>query len=158
MESTRFKIVLHSPVIPGNTGTIGRTCLALGLELILVGKLGFSLSDKEVRRAGLDYWKYVSIKKYPDWGTFLKEEQPTSDSMFFFSTKAKPPYYNTPYSKNCYLVFGSETKGLPQEIFDTYPNNFYTMPMFSDKIRSLNLANSATAVAYEALRQIEFNS
>ncbi len=155
---SHFKIVLFNPLIPGNTGTVGRTCVGLDLELCLIKPLGFDLSEKEVRRAGLDYWKFVKIKIFENWEDFLQKENPPAQSLFFLSKFAKQVYYEAPYHKDCYLVFGSEVKGLPQEIHDRYPENFYTLPMYSEHIRSLNLANVATAVAYEALRKIEFPS
>ena len=153
-QETKFNVVLVAPDIPGNTGTIGRTCLALGLRLILIRPLGFELDEKSVRRAGLDYWKYVDLTIYDDFGSFLDGENATPENMYFFSKAAKPLYYDMNFKKNGYLVFGSETKGLPSEFFTEYESRFFTLPMYSDKIRSLNLANAATAVCYEALRQI----
>ncbi len=154
---SRFKIVLFEPLIPGNTGSIGRTCVGLDLELCLIKPLGFDLSEKEVRRAGLDYWKYVQIKTFENWEDFLEKENPPASDLFFLSKFAKKTYYQAPYHKDCYLVFGSEVKGLPQKIHEAYPDQFYGLPMYSEHIRSLNLSNVATAVAYEALRKIEFS-
>lgn len=155
---SRFKIVLFEPLIPGNTGSIGRTCVGLDIELCLIKPLGFDLSEKEVRRAGLDYWKYVQLKTFENWEDFLSKENPPASSLFFLSKFAKKTYYEAPYHQNCYLVFGSEVKGLPQKIHQTYPEQLFGLPMYSEHIRSLNLSNVATAVAYEALRKIEFTS
>ena len=146
------KIVLYNPEIPGNTGSIGRTCLALNMELILIKPLGFDLSEKAVRRAGLDYWKYVSLKEYEDFNEFLKAENP-EDKILFFTKTAQNNFYEVDTANIEYFVLGSETKGLPSSIFETYQDHLVKLPMFSDKVRSLNLSNAATAVAYEALRQ-----
>jgi len=147
-----MKIVLYNPEIPGNTGSIGRTCVALNYELILIRPYGFDLSEKAVRRAGLDYWKYVKLKEYDCFKDFLDSENP-HDKMAFFSKTSKKSYFDADFKRIEYLIFGSETKGLPQETFSSFADDFYTIPMFSDKIRSLNLSNAATTVAYEALRQ-----
>lgn len=151
-----FKVVLFSPDIPGNTGTIGRTCVALGLQLILIKPYGFSLDEKQLRRAGLDYWKYVDLKEYDSWDDFVAGENPRDDQLFFLTTKTDKVYFDAPYPSDAYLVFGKETKGLPDSIHQRYQDRMYTMPMGSEHIRSLNLANAATAVIYEALRVIEF--
>ena len=156
-SNTNFKIVLYSPDIPGNTGSIGRTCVALNAELILIKPYGFDLSEKAVRRAGLDYWKHVSLKEYETFDEFIEKESPKVSSLHFFSRFSKTPYYKSEFKKDCNLIFGSETKGLPKDLFDKYPNTFVTLPMYSEHIRSLNLANAATAAAYEALRQINFS-
>ncbi len=149
-----LSIVLYTPDIPGNTGSIGRTCVALGMRLILIRPLGFDIDEKAVRRAGLDYWKYVDLVIYDNWDQFLEKEAPQDSQLFFFSKTAQSQYYyQAQFNSNSYLVFGSETKGLPQHIFETYPQNMYSLPMFSEHIRSLNLSNAATAVMYEALRQ-----
>ncbi len=147
------KIVLYNPEIPGNTGSIGRTCVALNYELILIRPYGFDLSEKAVRRAGLDYWKHVNLKEYDNFNDFLTTEEPSPNAMMFLSKTAKTNYFSADYTKVDYMIFGSETKGLPQELFQTYADHFYSLPMFTDKIRSLNLSNAATAVAYECLRQ-----
>jgi tRNA (cytidine/uridine-2'-O-)-methyltransferase len=154
MDNSKFKIVLVTPDIPGNTGSIGRTCVALGLELILVKPYGFELTEKAVRRAGLDYWKYVNLKEYENWEDFLANEKPDDESLFFYSKLGEKSYYEGNYAKDCYLIFGSETKGLPSEIKEQFPDRYYSLPMYSDKIRSLNLSNVATAVAYECLRHL----
>ncbi len=155
MQKPNFSIVLHSPEIPGNTGSIGRTCIALNLRLILIKPLGFDLSEKALRRAGLDYWKYVNLTIFENFQDYLETENPTS--MFFFSKTSPKTYFEAAFSPNCHLIFGSETKGLPPEILAKYNSSTYSLPMYSDKVRSLNLSNVATAVAYEALRKISFS-
>lgn len=152
VNKKKFTIVLFAPDIPGNTGSIGRTCVALGLRLILIKPYGFELSEKAVRRAGLDYWKFVDITEYEDFSSFLKAENPNRDQLFFFENNVSKVYWDAPYVENCYLVFGSETKGLPKQFYQDYQDHMYEMPMFSQHIRSLNLSNAATAIIYECLR------
>ncbi|POB12992.1 tRNA (uridine(34)/cytosine(34)/5-carboxymethylaminomethyluridine(34)-2'-O)-methyltransferase TrmL [Halobacteriovorax sp. DA5] len=152
-----FNIVLYAPDIPGNTGSIGRTCIALGARLVLIKPYGFDLSEKAVRRAGLDYWKYVEVAEYENWEEFIENEKPDEENLFFYTkTAIENHFYGRNYTKGCYLVFGSETKGLPKHIFDSYPNRLFCLPMFSEHVRSLNLSNVATTVAYEALRVIQY--
>lgn len=153
---SKFKIVLVAPEIPGNTGSIGRTCVALDLELILIKPLAFDIDEKAVRRAGLDYWKCVTLKTYENFEDFLANEKPTADQMFFFSKTADQNLFEAKFQKDCYLIFGSETKGLDPEILKHYSESLVALPMYSEHIRSLNLSNAATAAAYEALRQISF--
>jgi tRNA (cytidine/uridine-2'-O-)-methyltransferase len=155
---SKFKIVLVAPEIPGNTGSIGRTAVALDLELILIKPLAFDISEKAVRRAGLDYWKYVNLKVYENWEEFMSQENPEKTNMFLFSRFATKPLFEVKMKKDCYLIFGSETKGLPAEVKDEFKEQLVTLPMASEHIRSLNLSNAATAAAYEALRQIEFSN
>ena len=152
--SANLKIILVHPQIHWNTGAIGRTCVALGAELIIIHPCGFSFDEREVKRAGLDYWQHLQISHYDNWQEFLDERKPVADELFFFSTKAEKLYYNAEFKPDSYLIFGSETAGLPDEYHENYKENFYKLPMKSDKIRSLNLANTATAVIYEALRQV----
>lgn len=151
-----LKIVLVTPEIPGNTGSIGRTCVALDMELILIKPYGFDLSEKAVRRAGLDYWKYVRLKEFNTFEDFISNESPSFDQLFFFSRFAKKTYFEAGFKSDGYLIFGSETKGLPKSFLEIYEERMFHLPMKSDKIRSLNLSNAATAVAYEAIRQVEF--
>ncbi|MFA6238933.1 MAG: tRNA (cytidine(34)-2'-O)-methyltransferase [Bacteriovorax sp.] len=153
---SKFKIVLMAPEIPGNTGSIGRTCVALDLELILIKPLAFDISEKAVRRAGLDYWKHVNIKTYENFEDFLENEKPDSKKMFFFSKTAEKNIFETKFSNDCYLIFGSETKGLTPDILKLYSASLVALPMFSEHVRSLNLSNAATAAAYEVLRQISY--
>jgi tRNA (cytidine/uridine-2'-O-)-methyltransferase len=151
---SKFKIVLVAPEIPGNTGSIGRTCVALDLELILIKPLAFDISEKAVRRAGLDYWKYVSLKTYESFSDFLEHEKPELTQLHFFSKTAKNTLFEKKFQRDCYLIFGSETKGLDPQILADYREQLVSLPMYSEHIRSLNLSNAATAAAYEALRQI----
>ncbi len=148
-----MKIVLVAPEIPGNTGTIGRTCVALDLELILIHPLGFDLSEKSVRRAGLDYWKHVRLAEYSDWSAFMDARTPARNALFFFEQDGDQSVYAPEYPDDAYLVFGRETKGLPAEIIADYGDRVFHLPMRSPHIRSLNLANAVTAVAYQALRK-----
>ncbi|HAZ11927.1 MAG: tRNA (uridine(34)/cytosine(34)/5-carboxymethylaminomethyluridine(34)-2'-O)-methyltransferase TrmL [Bdellovibrionales bacterium GWA2_49_15] len=153
---SRPAIVLVAPEIPGNTGTIGRTCVGLDFDLVLIRPLGFDISEKEVRRAGLDYWKYVRCHIFESFEEFLLQTKPDPANLFFFSKRAEKTYFHAPFTANSVLIFGSETKGLPESILSSYQNQTYSLPMYSDKIRSLNLANAATAVAYEVVRQMHF--
>jgi tRNA (cytidine/uridine-2'-O-)-methyltransferase len=157
MSKSQFKIVLHSPDIPGNTGSIGRTCVALNLELILIHPLGFELSEKAVRRAGLDYWKYVQIKEYQNWEEYLEKENPKREEMYLFSKTVDQSYYDATYVPDGHLIFGSETSGLPKGILEEYHNRVFSLPMYTDKIRSINLSNAMTAASYEAIRQLNFS-
>jgi len=147
-----MKVVLVNPEIPGNTGTIGRTCVALGLELILIRPYGFDISEKSVRRAGLDYWKHVRLSEYDDWKAFLDDRHPRRDQLFFLEDDGAATVYDPDYPPDAYLVFGRETKGLQAEILEGYADRIFRLPMRSDHIRSLNLANAATAVVYQAMR------
>ncbi len=152
MTDNRMKVVLVTPEIPGNTGTIGRTCVALDLELILIRPYGFSIDDKQVRRAGLDYWKHVRLTEYDDWGGFLDARQPAREQLFFFEEHGAGSVYDPDYPEDAYLIFGRETKGIQPEILASMEDRIFHLPMRSPHIRSLNLANAATAVVYQALR------
>ncbi len=148
-----MKIVLVHPEIPGNTGTIGRTCVALDLELILIHPLGFDLSEKSVRRAGLDYWKHVRLTEYDSWDAFMANRAPTEDRLFLFENGGEGgSVYEPDFPSDAYLVFGKETKGLPAEVLEGRAKQTFHLPMRSPHIRSLNLANAATAVIYQAMR------
>jgi tRNA (cytidine/uridine-2'-O-)-methyltransferase len=148
-----MKVVLVTPEIPGNTGSVGRTCVALDLELILIRPYGFDISDKSVRRAGLDYWQHVRLSEYDDWGAFLSERAPRRDQLFFFEDDGTGgTVYDPSYPPDAYLVFGRETKGLQPEILNGMEDRVFRLPMRSPHIRSLNLANAATAVIYQAMR------
>jgi tRNA (cytidine/uridine-2'-O-)-methyltransferase len=148
-----MKVVLVTPEIPGNTGTIGRTCVALDLELILIRPYGFDISEKSVRRAGLDYWQHVRLTEYDDWPAFLADRAPRRNQLFFFEDDgAGGTLYDPVYPPDAYLVFGRETKGLQPEILAGLSDRVFRLPMRSAHIRSLNLANAVTAVAYQAMR------
>jgi len=153
-----YSVVLFRPEIPGNTGSIGRTCVALNLRLIIIHPCAFDLSEKAVRRAGLDYWKHVQLTNYDSWEEFLEKEKPNLDpnneNLFFLSSKPKQTYFEADFKKGAYLIFGQETKGLPSFIHEEYKERLFTIPMHSEHVRSLNLSNAATAVIYECYRQI----
>lgn len=149
-----LKIVLVNPQIHWNTGAIGRTCVALGVELHIVHPCGFEFDEKEIKRAGLDYWEHVQLFHHQSWAEFVAAQKVEKEQLFFFSTKTDKLYYEAEFVEGSYLVFGSETAGLSAEIHAEYADNMYKLPMFSEHIRSLNLANTATAVTYEALRQV----
>ena len=153
-NNSKFKTVLFAPEIPGNTGSIGRTCVALNLELILIKPYGFDIDEKAVRRAGLDYWKHVQLKEFDSWEEFLIRENPPREKLFFYENNGSKLHYEAPYSKDCYLIFGGETRGIPYEVEQEYQEQIYQLPMYSTEIRSLNLSNVATAVAYECLRHL----
>ncbi|MXO66519.1 tRNA (uridine(34)/cytosine(34)/5-carboxymethylaminomethyluridine(34)-2'-O)-methyltransferase TrmL [Altererythrobacter endophyticus] len=145
-------IVLVQPEIPGNTGAVGRTCVALDLELILIHPLGFQISDKRVKRSGLDYWPHVQLTEYRGWDHFVTERAPRRNQMFLFEEFGSRSFYEPDYPEDAFLIFGRETKGIPQEIIAEWQDRLFHLPMRSDHIRSLNLANSATAAAYQAMR------
>ncbi len=157
MKKPLFKIVLNAPEIPGNTGSIGRTCAALNLELILIHPLGFDISEKAVRRAGLDYWDSIKISEYQSFDEFLETEKPSLEKLFFFTKSAQRNIFETNIQEDSYLIFGSESTGLPKELLSKYPSNQISLPILNENIRSLNLASIATAASYEAIRQIQFS-
>ena len=145
-----FNVVLVEPEIPPNTGNIGRLCLATRSTLHLIKPLGFSLDDRELRRAGLDYWEEVHVRL---WGSFgaLRNAQPTDTRYFFLTTKSKRPYYEVRFEEDDFLVFGRETKGLPEDLLAANIDNCITIPMHGT--RSLNLATAVAIVLFEAVRQ-----
>lgn len=152
MSDARMKIVLVTPEIPYNTGAIGRTCVALDLELILIRPYGFSLDEKSVRRAGTRYWKYINLSEYDSWGDFLEARRPARDKLHFFEESGAQSFYTPEYQEDCYLIFGCESSGLPLEILEGMGDRVFNLPMRSSVVRSLNLANVATAVVYQAMR------
>ena len=147
-------IVLVEPEIPQNTGNIARTCAATGVKLHLVEPLGFSISDKHLKRAGLDYWNDVEIEKHESLKAFLNKYG--EQQLFFATTKAKKNYAQIQYPDNCFILFGKETKGLPEELLSLNYNNCIRIPM-KGSIRSLNLSNSVAVILYEVLRQGDFS-
>ena len=147
-----MNIVLYEPDIPGNTGNVGRTCVATGATLHLVGKLGFSLDDTHVKRSGLDYWEKVPLKTHADWDAFLAS-LPARAPLYFFSKKAKRTFWTATFRPESYLIFGCETTGLPSSFHTRYEANMWTIPMVPGAVRSLNLSTSVGVVLYEALRQ-----
>ncbi len=149
-----FHVVLIEPEIPWNTGNIGRTCLGAGAELHLVGRLGFHLDDKQVERAGLDYWEKVKLHRHESWEDFLKSLVPDA-SLFFFSTKGKKGLWDASFPDGAYLVFGKETAGFPKNFYEDYREKMYRIPQHEEGIRSLNLSTAVGIVLYEGLRQVK---
>ncbi|MBQ2677920.1 MAG: tRNA (uridine(34)/cytosine(34)/5-carboxymethylaminomethyluridine(34)-2'-O)-methyltransferase TrmL [Firmicutes bacterium] len=148
-------IVLVEPEIPPNTGNIARSCAITGSELHLVRPLGFSIDDKSLKRAGLDYWPYVKVHVHDDLDSFMKENE--GRRMFFATTKGARNYSEVEYKDGDMILFGRETKGLPKELISRNIDRTIRIPMSSDtRLRSLNLSNSAAIVLYEALRQLGF--
>ena len=148
-----LNIVLHEPEIPQNTGNIGRTCVATGTRLHLIEPLGFSISDKEVKRAGMDYWEHLDVTVYEDYEDFCKRNP--GAKVYMATTKGPNVYSDVSYEPDCYIMFGKESGGIPEEILVNNQENAIRIPM-NPEIRSLNLANSVAIVLYEALRQNNF--
>ena len=148
-----LNIVLLEPEIPANTGNIGRTCVASGTRLHLIEPLRFSLSEKALKRAGMDYWKDLDVTTYIDYQDFL-EKNPGA-KIYMATTKAHRVYTEVSYEEDCYIMFGKESAGIPEEILVQNEENCIRIPMM-EKIRSLNLGNSVAIVLYEALRQNGF--
>jgi len=146
-----FNIVLIEPEIPPNTGNIARLCAATGAVLHLVGKLGFSIDDRNLKRAGLDYWEFVTLRQWPDLST-LQASAPEG-RFFYLSTKVARSYLQAGFQPGDFIVFGKETKGLPEELLAANQETSITIPMPAGAVRSLNLSTSAGIVLYEALRQ-----
>ena len=148
-----LNIVLVEPEIPQNCGNIARTCAATGCTLHLIRPLGFDISEKAVRRAGLDYWNQVTVRDYENLADFFAKND--VKQMWCLSTKAPRCYTEAEYSENCYLFFGKETKGLPEDFLDEHYDSCVRIPMLPDT-RSLNLSNAVAITVYEALRQLSF--
>ena len=155
----KLNIVMVEPEIPQNTGNIARTCAAIGAKLHLVHPLGFNISEKAVKRAGLDYWDKVEIEEHDSFEKFLEKYKPEENNMFFATTKGKHVYSESDYSKldKVFILFGKETKGLPEDILQKYIDNTIRIPM-KPTLRSLNLSNSVAIVAFEVLRQKQFEN
>jgi Predicted rRNA methylase (SpoU class) len=148
-----MNIVLHEPEIPANTGNIGRTCVATGTSLHLIKPLGFDISDKAVRRAGMDYWKELDLHVYENFEEFV-EKNPGA-RIYMATTKARKAYTEVEYKGNDFIMFGKESAGIPEEILVKYEDTSVRIPMIGE-IRSLNLSNSVSIILYEALRQQDF--
>ncbi len=144
-------VTLLEPQIPPNTGNIARLCAATGARLEIVGKIGFELTDRYLKRAGLDYWKYVNWEYFPDIETYMSSMD--RSRIHLLTTKADRPYADQPLKNGDYLIFGSETKGIDKKYLDCYNDRCCTIPMADNGVRSLNLSSSAAIVLYEALRQ-----
>lgn len=149
-----LNIVLHEPEMPANTGNIGRTCVAAGARLHLIEPLGFSLNEKMLKRAGLDYWDKLDVTVYDDYADFLQKNP--GAKIYMATTKAEKTYCDVDYESDCYIMFGKESAGIPEEFLVNNEENCIRIPMIGD-IRSLNLSNSVAIVAYEALRQHNFD-
>lgn len=153
----KINVVLVEPEIPQNTGNIARTCAATGGKLHLVRPLGFNLSEKQVKRAGLDYWDKLDIEEHDSFNEFLSKYLPEENNMFFVTTKGKHVYSEELYGsfEEVFVLFGKETKGLPEEVLQKYIDKTVRIPM-KEHLRSLNLSNSVAIVVYEILRQKSF--
>ena len=149
-----LNIVLHEPEMPANTGNIGRTCVAAGARLHLIEPLGLSINDKMVKRAGLDYWDKLDVTVYDDFNDFC--ERNPGAKIYMATTKAHKTYTEVSYEPDCYIMFGKESAGIPEEILVDHEDTCVRIPMIGD-IRSLNLSNSVAIVLYEALRQNNFD-
>ena len=150
-----LNIVLFEPEIPANTGNIGRTCVATGTRLHLIEPLGFRLNEKSIKRAGMDYWEHLDVTRYMNFEEFL-EKNPEA-KIYMATTKGQHVYTEVNYEPDCYIMFGKESAGIPEEILVNNPDTCIRIPMLSE-IRSLNLSNSVAVVLYEALRQNHFES
>jgi tRNA (cytidine/uridine-2'-O-)-methyltransferase len=147
-----LNIVLFEPEIPNNTGNIGRLSLASGANLHLVKPLGFQLDDSRVKRAGLDYWKHISLTIYESIEDFYAKNE--GKEMVYFSSHGKQDYWAADYQDDLFLIFGKESKGLPKEIIEENIDKTYKIPLFSEHVRSINLANAVSVVVYEGIRSI----
>lgn len=158
-KNVKINIVMVEPEIPQNTGNIARTCAAIGAKLHLVYPLGFSISEKSVKRAGLDYWDKLEIEEHISFKEFLNKYKPEENNMFFATTKGKHVYSEPDYSNmdEVFLLFGKETKGLPEDILQKYIDKTIRIPM-RETLRSLNLSNSVSIIVYEVLRQKNFEN
>ena len=155
----KLNIVMCEPEIPQNTGNIARTCAATGSKLHLIHPLGFSITDKYLKRAGLDYWDKLEIEEHISLKAFLEKYKPEENEMYFASTKSKQCYTDIDYKnkEEIFVLFGKETKGLPEDLLQKYINNTIRIPM-RESLRSLNLSNSVAIIAYEIFRQNGFDN
>ena len=149
----KLNVVLYEPEIPANTGNIGRTCVATGTRLHLIEPLGFHLDEKAIKRAGMDYWSELDVTTYVNWEDFC-EKNPGA-KIYMATTKGRHVYTEVSYEPDCYIMFGKESAGIPEEILVDNEKNAIRIPM-NHNIRSLNLSNSVAIVLYEALRQNSF--
>lgn len=155
----KINIVMVEPEIPQNTGNIARTCAAIGAKLHLVKPLGFEITDKYLKRAGLDYWDKLEIEEHDSLEKFLEKYKPEENHMYYATTKGKHCYSDVDYSQmdEVFILFGKETKGLPEDLIQKYFDNAIRIPM-RQHLRSLNLSNSVAIVVYELLRQVGFDA
>lgn len=149
-----INIVLHEPEIPHNTGAIARTCVLTNSRLHLIKPFGFDLSDKYLKRAGLDYWKYLNLTIYENLDDFFEKNKDVN--FYLATTKTKNIYSDVKFKDGDFIFFGKETAGLPEDLINKYGDRAIRVPMIKDLKRSLNLANSCTVILYEALRQLDF--
>ena len=147
-----INIILYEPEMPANTGNIGRTCVATNTRLHLIEPLGFKLNEKQILRAGLDYWDKLDVQVYSDYDDFLEKNPRAREKMYMATTKAKHTHSDVCYESDCYIMFGKESAGIPEEILVENEENCVRIPMWGE-IRSLNLSNSVAIILYEALRQ-----
>lgn len=147
-----LNIVLVHPEIPNNTGNIGRLCLGGNARLHLVKPFGFEIDDSRLKRAGLDYWRHIDLHIYESFDDFMEVNQPKS--LALMSSHGSKTYTEIPFKENTYLIFGKESSGLDQELLESYKEHTYSIPLLSDRIRSLNLANAVAITLYEANRQL----
>ena len=152
LENPQFNVVLVEPEIPTNTGNIGRTCVGMNSRLHLVGKLGFDIDDRSVKRAGLDYWSDLDLVLHESFATWLSTV-PDPQRVFFYTTKVEKPHYSVSYKRGDYLVFGKETKGLDASILEQFNSQCVTVP-FVGPIRSFNLSNTVSIALSEGMRQL----
>lgn len=148
-----LNIVLHEPEMPANTGNIGRSCVATNTRLHLIEPLGFQINDKMLKRAGLDYWDKLDVRVYSNFEDFL-DKNPGA-KIYMATTKAARTHTDVEYEDDCYIMFGKESAGIPEEILKCYPDTCVRIPMWGE-IRSLNLSNAVAVVLYEALRQNDY--
>lgn len=152
-----INIVLFEPEIPANTGNIGRTCVATNTRLHLIEPMGFRLTEKAIKRAGMDYWNDLDVTTYINYEDFLAKNPLAKDKMFMATTKAPNTYTDVEFGEECYIMFGKESAGIPEEILVEHKETSIRIPM-ANEIRSLNLGNSVAVVLYEALRQTGFKA
>ena len=151
-----LNIVLFEPEIPNNTGNIGRLSLASGCNLHLVKPFGFELNDTRLKRAGLDYWKHISLKIYDSIEEFYSLNM--GKKIVYFSAKGKKSFWSIDFEDDLFLIFGRESSGLPESIIDEKSHELYKIPLFSEHVRSINLANAVSVVVYEGIRQLGCNN
>ncbi len=147
-----LNIVLIEPEIPNNTGNIGRLALASGSHLHLVKPFGFKIDDTRLKRAGLDYWQHLNVTYYESVDDFFNKNKDAN--MVFLSSHGKQNHWNIPFEDNMFLIFGKESVGLPKTIIGSHPNKLYKIPLFSQHVRSLNIANAVSIVVYEGLKHL----
>lgn len=146
-----LNIVLVHPQVPSNTGNIGRLCVATNATLHLVDPLGFELTNRKLKRAGLDYWPHLTYRRYPDFEAF--EQAKGGENLIFFSSNVERPYWEVAFEENDFLVFGCEETGLSAELIEANRKRCFTIPLYNEKVRSLNLSNAVAIVLFEAMRQ-----